>query len=153
MSVIVDPSYLQSEETVARKHRRPNSPSTSNNATDILSKTNLCHNEICDMARRVRRSQCVEDTSTLFHVYGYTIIMDNLPNFYSGSRLIKDWYEDVYRFVELSYIGRELAAEENQLVKAVELIATSKYGGLTNQQWRCLLCLAMRVNKHYDSGK
>jgi hypothetical protein len=153
MSLAVESAYLHSNGEPPRKRPCRNQPEKSNNIHNAPGISCPRKSTTEDLARLVEKSNCVELASTFFDVYGYTIIMPNLSAFYSGSMQTDDWYDDVYYYVQLNYSGKKLTKAQRGLVRAVEEVATSKDGGLTNQQWRCLLCLNIRVGRRYESPK
>ena len=138
--------YLSSERPSKRQRKEQYNDT-------INSISNSDKKPMADLQRRMAQSNCVELVSMLFDVYGYTVIMPKLYKVYSGSVPIKDWYNDVSRYVRLNYKGEELNDEQVKLVQSVQKIATSKYGGLIDQQWRSLLSLNIRVDRRYDSTK
>ncbi|CAF1200829.1 unnamed protein product [Adineta steineri] len=153
MSVVIQRAQLHAEDERPHKRLRQDQSEKPSKASASSIISSSYKDSANDIVHRIEQSNCVELASTLFDVYGYTIIMPNLPKFYSGSMPTNDWYDDVYYYVKLDFNGEKLNKTQNELVRSVQQVAISKCGGLTNQQWRCLLCLNIRVDKRHDSTK
>ena len=144
-------SFSNGERPYKRQRREQLNEPTKDVTSTIISSSST--DPVKDMVRRIQQSNCVELTSMLFDLYGYAVIIPKLSKVYSGSMPINDWYADVSRYVKLNYQGEKLDDQQDKLVQSVQKIATSRYGGLTDQQWRSLLCLNIRIDKRYDSTK
>ena len=96
-----------------------------------------------DCLTRILRSECVERVAFLLDVFGDAVIMPKLRPQYGGSLPTGEWQQDVRRLIGLDCENEKLTNEELELVGKVNKIANEC--GLTDQQWRCLVCLGVRV--------
>ena len=96
-----------------------------------------------DCLTRILRSQCVERVASLLDVFGNKVIMPILGHQYVGSLPIGDWQQDVRRFIDLDCEKEKLTKEQLELVQKVNQVVNEC--GLTDQQWRCLVYLGVRV--------
>jgi len=102
--------------------------------------------------RQQRREQadCVRRASILFDVFGYVVMLPRLQTKYEGPPLtINDWHDDVRALFERDFEQRPLSKGQEELVRTVEKLATSKEL-FTYEQWKCLLTLNLMAGA---SGK
>ena len=96
-----------------------------------------------DCLKRIRQSQCVERVALLLDVFGDEAILPILRDRYHGTLPIDNWQQDVRRLIDLDCENEKLNKKQRELVQEVNQVVNEC--GLTDQQWRCLVCLGVRV--------